>query len=386
MAAGMRFTQYMAAVAICAGVLSAVRVRSQGVAFAPGVKVPVGAGPGEIALVDLNGDRHLDMVTRHLLQKRVAVMLGDGAGGFAPAAGSPMTLAYQPGSIEVDDINGDGAPDLAVSISERDGVDVFLGDRKGTFTRAGGSPFAASASTSFFTRAIRMVDVNGDRRLDIITANGSEHTIGVLLGGRGGFTAVPITRLGFRGGRSAAAFGDIDGDGRVDAIAGHRGEDEDPAGRLSIFRGDGAGAFKEAGQLPIGAPGPFTIVLADVNGDRHLDVAVTHSHRNSLSVLLNDGRGAFTRAAGSPFDIRSEAFGLVTADIDGDRHADLVAATGTNAVVLLGDGTGRFAAGPSFAAGLGAYNLAVGDINEDGKLDVVTSSFEGDAVSVLLRR
>jgi VCBS repeat protein len=386
MAAGMRFTQYMAAVAICAGVLSAVRVRSQGVAFAPGVKVPVGAGPGEIALVDLNGDRHLDMVTRHLLQKRVAVMLGNGAGGFAPAAGSPMTLAYQPGSIEVDDINGDGAPDLAVSISERDGVDVFLGDRKGTFTRAGGSPFAASASTSFFTRAIRLVDVNGDRRLDIITANGSEHTIGVLLGGRGGFTAGPITRLGFRGGRSAAAFGDIDGDGRVDAIAGHRGEDEDPAGRLSIFRGDGAGAFKEAGQLPIGAPGPFTIVLADVNADRHLDVAVTHSHRNSLSVLLNDGRGAFTRAAGSPFDIRTEAFGLVTADIDGDRHADLVAATGTNAVVLLGDGTGRFAAGPSFAAGPGAYNLAVADINGDGKLDLAMSSFEGDAVTILLRR
>jgi len=55
-------------------------------------------------------------------------------------------------------------------------------------------------------------------------------------------------------------------------------------------------------------------------------------------------------------------------------------------VVLLGDGTGRFAAGPSFAAGPGAYNLAVADINGDGKLDLAMSSFEGDAVTILLRR
>jgi hypothetical protein len=65
---------------------------------------------------------------------------------------------------------------------------------------------------------------------------------------------------------------------------------------------------------------------------------------------------------------------------------DLVAATGSSAVMLRGDGAGRFSPGPSFTAGPGAYNLAVGDVNEDGKLDLAMSSFEGDAVTVLLQR
>ena len=380
--------RYVAAVGMSAGVFRGVPVDSQGAMFGPGTRVVVGAGPGEIVLADLNHDGHLDMVTRHLLQRRVAVMLGNGTGGFTAAAGSPMMLPYQPGSLQVADVNGDGSPDLTVSVSERDALDVLLGNRTGSFTRAAGAPFTASASTTFYTRSISFADINADQRVDIITVHGSEHTIGALLGnGRGAFTPGPITRLGFIGGRTASAFGDIDGDGRVDAVVAHRGSDEqDQPARVLILRGDGSGGFKEMAQAPIGAPGPFSILLADLNADRHLDLAITHSHRNSLSVLLNDGRGALTRAAGSPFDIRTEAFGLIAADVDGDGRADLIAATGTSAVLLLGDGAGRFSPGPSFAAGPGAYNLAAGDINEDGKLDLAMSSFEGNAVTLLLRQ
>jgi hypothetical protein len=354
--------------------------------FVPGTPVVVGTGPGEVVLADLNQDGHLDLVTRHLLQRRVSVLLGDGKGGFRPAAGSPITLTYQPGSIQIADVNGDGTPDLALSVSEREAVDVFLGDRKGGFTRAAGSPFAGSEPATFYTRAIHLADVNGDRRMDILIHNGAAHTIGVLFGdGRGSFAPGLATRLGFSGGRSACAFGDVDGDGRLDVVASHR-EDETQPGRVTILRGDGAGGFKEIGEAPIGAPGPFSIALADLNGDRSLDLAITHSHRHELSVLVNDGHGAFTRSAGSPFAIGTEAFGIVAADVDGDRRVDLVTATGTAAVVLLGDGTGRLSVGPSFRAGPGAYNLAAGDINEDGKVDLVMSSFEGDAVTVLLHR
>src|SRR6266545_8420664 len=162
--------------------------------FAPGNPVVVGTGPGEVALVDVNQDGHLDVVTRHLLQRRVSIMLGDGKGRFTAAAGSPITLSYQPGAMQLADVNGDGAPDLALSVSEREAVDVFLSDRKGGFVRASGSPFAGSEPATFYTRAIHVADVNGDRRMDIVIHNGATHTIGVLFGdGRGSFAPGPTT-------------------------------------------------------------------------------------------------------------------------------------------------------------------------------------------------
>src|SRR5262249_30565482 len=87
------------------------------------------------------------------------------------------------------------------------------------------------------------------------------------------------------------------------------------------------------------------------------------------------------------------AFGVVVTDVNRDRRPDIVAATvnsrarpyESRLTVLLGD---RFdvASGSPFPVGPGAYQLAVGDVDEDGKPDVVTSSFEGDSIAVVLGR
>lgn len=290
----------------------------------------------------------------------------------------------------VADVNGDTRPDLAVASSERDHVDIFLGDRRGGFNRTAGSPFGVSASVEFYTRVLRLADVNNDRRLDIMTANGRDNTFGILFGdGQGRFSQGPTVRRESNGGRYAFAFGDVDGDGHVDVIVAGRVDDITPEpGPLSILRGDGKGGFREMGPPLTVSPGPRFVTLADVSGDQRLDIVITHSGTNLLSVLVNDGSGTFTRYPGSPFDIRTEAFAVVVADIDGDGGADLLAATENSATVLLGDGRGGFVPGPGspFQAGPGAYNIEAGDINEDGRLDVVTSSFEGNTVTVLLRR
>jgi hypothetical protein len=83
----------------------------------------------------------------------------------------------------------------------------------------------------------------------------------------------------------------------------------------------------------------------------------------------------------------TEAFAVAVADVNRDKRNDIVAATVDSVTVLLGGGDGFIPApGSPFRAGPGAYNLVIGDVNKDGKLDVLASSFEGDAVTALLGR
>src|SRR6266404_4990687 len=118
----------------------APQAQSQGPLFspAPGSPVVVGEGSGRVILAYVNRDGQLDLVTQHLQRRGVTVQLGDGTGRFAMAPGSPIALAYSPGNLKLGDVNNDGLLDLCVTGSERDTVDIFLGDGSGKFNLAPG--------------------------------------------------------------------------------------------------------------------------------------------------------------------------------------------------------------------------------------------------------
>lgn len=356
---------------------------------APGSPVTVGKGPGQVILADVNGDGRLDLVTRHLLERLLTVQLGDGTGRFAAAPSGQISLSYMPGALELGDVNSDKILDLGVTISDRDAVDIFLGDGKGGFSRVAASPFTVSAAVEFNTRSLHLVDLNEDGKPDIVTANHRRNSFATLLGnGRGGFSPGPTATFHAGHADYTFAFGDIDGDGHLDVVAasGEKGDSVEP-GRVVTLRGDGKGAFKADSIPPLSVPaGPHFVTLADVNGDQRLDIVISHSS-NQLSILLNGGNGKFAPAPAAPYDLGIEAFAVAVADVNRDKRNDLVAATVDSVTVWLGSGE-RFvpAPGSPFRAGPGAYNLTLGDINQDGKLDVAASSFEGNAVTVLLGR
>jgi hypothetical protein len=331
------------------------------------------------------------MVAGHLQSRLVTVQLGDGTGRFAVAAGSPITLGYMPGDIALGDVNNDRILDLGVTSSDRDTVDLFFGNGKGSFSKAPGSPFTVSASAEFYTRSLDLVDLNEDGNLDIVTANGRLNTFATLLGdGRGKFAQGAATKLDLESGqdRYSFTFADVDGDKHLDVISVSSGASSgsDP-GRLVIQRGDGKGQFKDGAGSAVAVPsGARFVTLADMNGDRRPDIVISH-FSNQLSILFNGGNGAFATAPNSPYDFRTDAFAVVVGDFNRDGRNDVIAATVDSVTVLVGDRTGFVPApGSPFRSGPGTYHLAAGDVNKDGKIDVAASSFEGNAVTVLLGR
>src|ERR1019366_4891851 len=101
------------------------------------------------------------------------------------------------------------------------------------------------------------------------------------------------------------------------------------------------------------------------------DLAVANSSSNNVTVLLGNGSGGFTAAAGSPFAVGARPYSVAVADFNGDGNPDLAAANldSDNVTVLVGNGSGGFqgASGSPFGVGNGPSSGGLGDFNGDGK-------------------
>ena len=394
----MRHTIRMAATVSLTGWLALTVLQAQSPLFQTASPIPIGGSSGQLALIDTNGDKHLDLVVQRP-QREIVVFFGNGRGQFSSAPGGPVKIGnIEPAATALDDVVADDQPDLVVAFRDKNNeyLQVFRGDGHGRFGPGGTKRYRTNASFEYYKPAIKLADVDANGSLDIITSNGRRNTIEILLAnGRSGlsaaFAAAPAVTL--TPGSSFWTFGtgDIDGDGHVDLVTTF-----DPPGpasaRVEVRRGLGSGRFQEPSAGADVRAGARIAAVADLNADSRPDVVLSHVETGWMSILLNDGEGSLALAPQSPRDLGLQAFGVAVADVNLDREPDIVATTVNSRVrpyesklaVLLGSGFGG--SGMRVPVGPGAYQLAVGDVDEDGKPDVVTSSFEGDSIGVLLGR
>lgn len=388
-------THFLALALLFAAVARPAPAIDDAALFRAGQPIEVGRGSGGVFLVDLDRDGHLDLVAKHLQTHRLSLQLGDGRGSFRPRTAGPLPLSFAPGALAVGDVNGDQIPDLALTTREppREYVHIFLGDGHAGFTPVPGTPFVAGPAIETYKPAIVFAELNGDGKNDLVVANARRDTVETFFGdGRGGFSAGPVLAAGTRNAMRAFAVGDLDRDGCLDIAISQQTEAPEPR-PLLVNRGDGKGGFRVADGPSLALPPDGGLrAMADLNGDGRPDVVF--SHGREVGVLINQGDARFA-PAGPRSDVGLQAWQIVVAEVSGDSQADLVIATvdsrqapyAGKVVVLLGDGRGfKPAPGSPYAVGPGAYTLAVGDVNEDGRPDIVAASFEGDTVSLLLQR
>jgi hypothetical protein len=251
-----------------------------------GPRIPLTNGPWYISIGDLDKDRRLDLVVAHVgfgetgvPSRDVSILLGDGAGGFAHAPGSPISVGRVPYGVEIADFNRDHKPDLAIANQFENFVSILLGDGTGRFQPAPGSPISVGAGPSWLVAA----ELDGDRNVDLAIAVASG-TIPILLGdGAGGFAHAPGSPIAVANTPHNLRGADFDRDGELDLGVDTIGNDS-----FSVLRGDGEGRFQPAGTpTPVG-DGPLSMAVADFNHDRKPDVVVGNHFADTLSVLLNE--------------------------------------------------------------------------------------------------
>ena len=328
------------------------------------ITVPVGTTPTSIATGDFNKDGKADLITGN--SGSVTVLLNDGNGTFTRIDSGGLQTANN--YLALGDFNHDGKLDVVVLNQSFAQAYFLAGKGDGNFAK----PSLVASLFPDAGYAITAVDVNHDGKLDLITSG-----LYVLLGnGNGTFQNAIQSPLGPQDFNLVA--GDFNGDGQIDVAT-----TDSAFGTVDVLLGNGNGEFGNISTVAVapGSSSPDGGVVADFNGDGKPDVAVAitnTSGNGGVSIELGNGDGTFQNPIVSALHtdpLNNQGF-MVTADFNGDGKPDVLTleAYGGGYEVLLGNGDGTFQA-PVVTVLPSGFNLAVGDFNGDGKADLLTSAY-----------
>ncbi|MBI3845179.1 MAG: VCBS repeat-containing protein [Planctomycetes bacterium] len=361
-------------------------------------------GPKSVALSDVDGDGFLDIVTANAGGQDLAAFFHPRRGTFSLDARGPLggaTITSKPVGVAVGDLDGDGDLDLVCANQFGDSLTVFRQTTPSQFNLAPGGILSDPAST-IFPLAVAAGDLNGDGRLDIVSANRNTHTLGLFYQTTPGlFAFVGTLPVPFDPDRDASfgslALADLNDDGHIDIVFANEATDA-----LEVFlqasRG-GFGAGSEVRHLsdPDAFFGPDSVAVADIDGDGLLDVVCANPVFDNLAIFYAVSPRVFATTA-QTVDSRGATSGPISVavgDVDGDGRPDLVCAnqnSGDVSIFFQGTTPRSFGRNPTILsisddpdAFTKPLSVVIGDFDGDGDLDVATANSESNTVTVFFQ-
>jgi hypothetical protein len=356
-------------------------------------QLPTALAPRSVALGDLNGDGKLDVATANF-SGGASVMLNTSNGTPSFTSRRDFTVGTNPTTLVVADFNSDGLDDLAVGNHGGGNISLLLNT---TGADSHTPVFAAQQQVApgSAPHSLAVGDFNGDGKPDLAAGQLDGNSVAVLrntsAAASGGGT-IEETRFAVQDNPNAVALGDLDGDGKPD-LAVVNGDSDSVSLLRNTTPGGAAPEFADQEEVFVGAS-PRGVALGDLNGDGRLDIVVANFDSSSVSVLLNAtarGDSSFTFDDQGEFTTGDGPTAVALGDIDGDGRLDIVVANRTtetisvllNQTALRAD-TAEFADHVEFGTGTDPMAVAVGDVTGDGLADVAFANAGSNNVSVLV--
>ena len=295
--------------------------------FAAAENSPFFAGsiPNDISIADFNKDGNVDLAIANHEKQYLTVLLGNGKGNFTPAPQSPFQTKGIPHThgVAAGDFNNDGRLDLATDSWGNDQVEILFGDSltlfktQRVFFKVGKRPY----------QRLRAADINHDGMDDIVTTNAESNNATILLGNsKGGFDEADGSPFACGDNPFGIAIGDVNADRKIDlAIINSPGSMAEGKGKngLTVLLGDGTGKFTtmkgspfEAGKIP------SRIAIGDINGDGVNDIVTSDNDSNKIYLSLMNKNGSILLQ--SAITVGNHPKGIAIADLNGDGKGDIL--------------------------------------------------------------
>ncbi len=337
----------------------------------------LGHAPQALVAADLNKDGAIDLISGNVGVGGVSILLNDGHGNF------PSCVDYLVGDSIVAFTTGDFDADYDVDLAlVSQNMTILLNNGDGSLK-------TDSVYRYYIGTSLVPADVDADGDLDLLLSNFGQGGVAYNVNGHGVFW----NQHSFNGGGCgqlsfALKVGDLDNDGDIDLVTISGGFPLHPGHHcVAPLRNRGDGWFDNALRYDIWWAND--LVLADLNNDRSLDIGITTYNEtdstSQLYVLMNNGNAEFPYSPRS-YTLPRGASDITYGDFDGDADMDLAITSSLEdkVTILFNVGDGSFGSSVSFTVPGNPQGLCAADFDGDGRLDLAVAIPSLNKICILL--
>ncbi|CAF4827986.1 unnamed protein product [Rotaria sp. Silwood1] len=333
-----------------------------------------------IATGDFNNDTEVDIVVGNIGSDDMSVLLLQYKPDFVNSKVYSQNTSPHPSAVAIGDFNNDRQPDIVVTNSGIDNVQILLDYREETFMNR----ITYSTGTNSHPQHVAVADFNKDSQLDIAVVNSYNSALTIFLSSGNETTHTSSEYItGYPSFPTSVAVGDFNKDSWIDVVVANKATNN-----IGIFLGFDYPTFTSSNiVLQQRHSSPYYVVIGDFNNDFRWDIAVACLKKNNIAVFLGNGNGTFANEQLNDLPTLSRPQSLAIGDFNNDNQLDIAAANSQDQSIsiLLGNGSGIFAKYISQnTIDSSPVSIAVGDFNNDSRQDIVVAIQEADSIGIFI--